>query len=656
MKLAAIYIGSHEYLFVKPETLNFGGRYYYSFREDGEDSVVVTYKKNKNYVSDFFVTTPTKSKINSVTAIVGQNGAGKSTILDIIRSAFATNEYAYPWCKSIFLMEDENGIPIVLKNDFRQLKLFNFNGKINLPKPIKGLTKKVQSIYYSPHFDYKYNPDFDNVDNHDISFDKILELDLKELSEKETNENGWSYTPTQELLYKNSLRQIEFMSSDLVIRQKIFSDIFQLPSHNEPLLIIRGYKKRDDPEWNTPTAFRGVLEEIKNKIDRELKSWHKIRKFDEKQNVLNQLEINQYIIKRNILTAVLSLLYKQMEKRNQFLSEGDDLGIDELRTLSAYESLILFIEKASILGVPIFETNSLKDLINKLYEEIEKVNNEDSVSNTKLKIGQKSAIQILQQQRRFISELNQYYDKFYKKEKDHTIHEGDRIDGFISYMPFSKRLSSGEHALLNLFSRLYNFIELNLNNNKFRKSNDHYILLIDEGDLSFHPNWKKKYVKALLNTLPYFFDGLENNPSLEIIFTTHDPLALSDIPNSNVIYVERKNYNNKSNILDYDDKNKPNKTFGANISNLLADSFFTENSLIGDFVFDKIRETIKWLENEQDKNTPEYYKKVISLIDEPIVQRKLAEMYDLKMGGNFHLNIIEEQISILEKIKKQIKK
>jgi predicted ATP-binding protein involved in virulence len=183
---------------------------------------------------------------------------------------------------------------------------------------------------------------------------------------------------------------------------------------------------------------------------------------------------------------------------------------------------------------------------------------------------------------------------------------------------------------------------------------NHYILLLDEADLTFHLSWKKKYVKALLKTLPYFFNELENNPSFEIIFTTHDPITLSDLPNSNVIYIERQDYNSPSNILSFNSKNRPSKTFGANISDLIADSFFIENSLIGDFAFDKIQATIVWLNNKDNHQNESYYKKLIKTIDEPIIQRKLAEMYDEKTNENFQLEVINEQIKKLEELKKRI--
>ena len=56
MKIAAIYIKEHEYmfdeqpLFNKPQTVNFGTKYFYSFTEDKGD-IIVTRTENEKYAS-----------------------------------------------------------------------------------------------------------------------------------------------------------------------------------------------------------------------------------------------------------------------------------------------------------------------------------------------------------------------------------------------------------------------------------------------------------------------------------------------------------------------------------------------------------------------------------------------------------------------------
>ncbi len=655
MRLAAVYIEDHEYIFKEPQTINFGGQYFYEF-ENVENNIIVKRTFNEKFIPDFFNLTDLKSKVTNLTAIVGQNGAGKSTLLDIIRSEFIKHKYALPHSKSLFLVEIDGEHPFILRNNFNKVFLHETTPTNNYEIELKKrVSDKPQTIYYSPHYDYKYNSNFDDVDNHDISFDKIVEVDLKEFREKDTDEKGFYFSASQELLFKNSIRQITFLSSELFQKQ-IFNDIFEFQGHYEPILHFRGYNEREN-DWNTPYQLRTILKTIEEKAEKENSEWHVFR-----DKGATQPQIHQYILKRNVIKCILSLLNRQMERRNSFLQEGffpyDELK-EQIENASAYETLLLFVKHSGIRiksSKPknIFSEGVLESLLKKVYEAIERAENEGSVSNGTLKTSTEDAIEILYLQRQFLNELNIYYAKFYPKKDALILEDGEKIEEFINYMPFSRRMSSGEGALLNFYSRIYDFLNSNLKELKYRKLNGHYILLLDEADLTFHIAWKKRYVKALLSTLPYFFNELENKPTLEIIFTTHDPITLSDLPNTNVIYIERPDYSSPSRILDFNNKRRPLKTFGANISDLIADSFFIEDSLIGNFAFDKIQDTIKWLNSKDNIERKIYYKTLIKLIDEPIIQRKLAEMYDDKTQDNFQADVIDEQIKKLQELRKRL--
>jgi predicted ATP-binding protein involved in virulence len=218
-------------------------------------------------------------------------------------------------------------------------------------------------------------------------------------------------------------------------------------------------------------------------------------------------------------------------------------------------------------------------------------------------------------------------------------------------------LSSGENALLNLFSRIYTFIEDNLSEKtQSLPVKKHYIILLDEADLAFHPTWKKKFIKSIVSSIPYFFENIIEPPSIQIIFTSHDPLTLSDIPKENIVYLN-KDENYKMIIVDSAIK----KSFGANITDLLADSFFVEDGLIGEFAKMKIENTIQWLNENKDpvkRNTDftaefEYHKKNIAIIDEPIMRIKLSEMLDeLLEGKEFQKAMLQKEIDFLIERKK----
>jgi predicted ATP-binding protein involved in virulence len=223
----------------------------------------------------------------------------------------------------------------------------------------------------------------------------------------------------------------------------------------------------------------------------------------------------------------------------------------------------------------------------------------------------------------------------------------------LNFKPFVN-LSSGEKGLYNIFSVLHDLNHrmkygLHTNYNVFskrKKSSANFLILLDEGDLGFHPEWKKKYITIIQQVIPYIF----KDKNIQIIITTHDPLTLSDFPRNNITYLKK---NGESTYI-CDNGNV--KSFGANISDLLRDSFFLKDGLIGNFAKGKIERTIKelnyWLELkagdkriEASQEETDNVKKIISIIDEPLIQQKLIEMYNTVFDSSSSL---EKEISSLE--------
>jgi hypothetical protein len=76
MRLAAVYVDNHEYLFNSPQIFNFGGRYIYSFVKDSDRNIILHRKENSKFIENFF-----GENIYLISAIVGENGTGKTSIL-----------------------------------------------------------------------------------------------------------------------------------------------------------------------------------------------------------------------------------------------------------------------------------------------------------------------------------------------------------------------------------------------------------------------------------------------------------------------------------------------------------------------------------------------------------------------------------------------
>ena len=192
-------------------------------------------------------------------------------------------------------------------------------------------------------------------------------------------------------------------------------------------------------------------------------------------------------------------------------------------------------------------------------------------------------------------------------------------------------LSSGERALLNLVSRLYFTSQMD----SFFEGmefgwNDSILLLIDEIDLYLHPEWQRQIIKDLLDTIKTIFP--ENY--FQIIITSHSPIILSDIPKENAIFL-RRNTNGK--IIQ--DKHHF-QTFGANIYTLYRDAFFIENGLaMGEFAKETINSWI--LEIKAGGVDPDGVKKKSELIGEPIIRKRLEKLMQ-ERGDQLTRRIIQQ--------------
>ncbi len=684
--IVSIYLKEHEYLTNKPQALNFGGKYLYSFLPAGRD-VLVRRRINEKYIPDFFNISESHCKVDLLSAIVGQNGVGKSSTLDIIRKVFVEHIYSMSHSLSLVMVEINGETKVLHSNsnaylvlddkkentdkailtDFKIKRILNSKEEQILEgyeELEKINAKDYQSIYYSPHFDLKYNDNFDEVDKYDISLDKFNKLDLEDTDKKGTNENGWKFGLHKELVFKNSIRQIEFLSSPIFKDNLVFREVFDLPQFETGILHFRDVQIPDF--HNTPNPLRPILELILAKVENESKDWHIFRDQNSKldKNLLQAL-VNKYFLERFVIKSFVSVVIQQMEKENTWLEEGkieNPYHMERFKEFSATDLLFYFIKESYIekgkFKKSIFDFDEIFPFFEKLNLLFEKETNPDNINKQSIRLNLDEVKELLHLHKKIIINLLHYYPT-----REGLIDKGDYTDGFISFSPTDRNMSSGENALLNFFSKLYSFIQDNLiKESKSLPDKENYILLLDEADLGFHPVWKKRYVDAVLKTIPYFFESLEVKPKLQIIITTHDPLTLSDLPINNVVFLQKDG--KYCTIISDKDKNKIQKTFGANITNLLAHSFFVENGLIGDFSKSKIKDVIDWIKENQKlsdikKSSPEfkakfeYYKKVINLIDEKVIKIKLTEMItDLVPDNDYYNQIIDKEIELLKNKKK----
>lgn len=197
-------------------------------------------------------------------------------------------------------------------------------------------------------------------------------------------------------------------------------------------------------------------------------------------------------------------------------------------------------------------------------------------------------------------------------------------------------LSSGERNFLSLFSRL-NWIK------KFIENKREILFLIDEGELGFHPQWQKEYFKMISDFIEKFFP----NNKVQLIITSHSPFLASDLPKENIIFLERDE-NQKTNISDL---NEHKLTFASNIHSLYSDAFFLKGATIGAFSKDILNEIIDYLKSDdfsEEKNNK--YRSIIQIIGEPVIKRKLEDLWLQKLGKEEELYMLRKRITYLESL------
>lgn len=229
-----------------------------------------------------------------------------------------------------------------------------------------------------------------------------------------------------------------------------------------------------------------------------------------------------------------------------------------------------------------------------------------------------------------------------KREDKKTFESNPKSVGLI---PFTG-LSSGERQIAyTLGNVLYHLINLNstLHDVSIEKEHlsflkyHHVCMLMDEVELYYHPDLQRKFVKLLLDSITSV--PLDNIYNINITLVTHSPFVLSDIPQSNILCLQKG-----------ESESRQGQTFGANIVDLLNESFFLQGT-IGDiaqscinevvefyFMHRRYQESLRENENKQGwhinmglaKKFEEWRSKfdyVTSIIGEEYLQKELREMF-----------------------------
>jgi len=648
----------------KNELYYFYSDYEIAINDDGIETITDT--KGNLYPNNLYNIKRVKNDVNiNICAIVGKNGSGKSSIIELLFRAI--NNIACNYLSSegkinktitaelkfvqglhvVFYYHTDKFYKVVVKESKFEIFSFHSNGHINIKSEEK--TFELGKLFYTEAVNYSHYA-YNSIEFGFKVKDKFIDW-LTELFHK----NDSYQTP----LVLNPMRtdgNFDINRENDLVKQRLLANILR-PTEKGKV----DFRKFGDNLIAHKLIFKlKPKKEVVSFLERDIKGniverFFKLGAFtiDEKDELVR-------ILMFEILG--ISNVKLQLTKNVQYEVSRQYIVYKLISICKKYDDYKHFLLPKHYK----FDASFFKEFIKKLKDD-------DSHITFKLKQTlnylKNDYIEFVENQKEIkLEELSKSIKKI--KNRNQSILElipPPIFDIEIVLRPILATqedikfnvLSSGEKQQIYMVSsilyHLYNLDSVTGNKVKYKNIN----IIFEEVELYFHPELQKSFIKFLLDSVSRI--ELKKIDSINICFVTHSPFILSDIPSNNIMFLEV--INGKA-----IQQNKKRKTFGANIHELLTDNFFMSNGFIGDFAKNKINETIEWLNEQliQKRNfektnqgvvryqlNPEvlkFHKEIISLIDEPIIRIKLGEMLsELEPNENsFYNEIIKEQIRSLE--------
>ncbi|MCR6850056.1 MULTISPECIES: AAA family ATPase [Bacillus] len=590
-----LYLWIRKYKNINNQGFNFGGDYLFRYEERN-----LYVEKNEMHIPSFFnIFSETEkycSTILNVSAIAGENGTGKTNLLDFLKYLNKHNVEDYI---------------VVYKSNEGDYKIIGTECYIK-NSPVEIIRNQESSFFSS--FKFIYLSNILDITRSEEYSSQLFNISTNFLIKKE----GFEQFRASEFL-----RQITFAVD------RNFSSLidFKLPEKIICSLLteISDEFFNELKSWYLDKTYQKDLNNQVNNLDTSIKNIRKIngvlREFSKKNQELQSYSQFIFHIVMVFWSEVLNLPGKMAEYLINNNIVFDDLvnyiigglkGQIKLEVRKLGDLTINAIHRISGLLVNNF-FGELDTKTQKKYKGI--IRKWKSVSSHKIDtidlftdIYIEEAIPHDLNTRIKISSNNIFLEKFITYYLKSFMENG--------YLHFEwLELSAGQVARLNIYSRLYYAM------NRLPRQLKDVVIIIDEGELYYHPEWQRKWLWNFLETI----SSVYKERRVQIIISTHSPFILSDLPSQNIIFL-KKGENGVQVIEGLEDNQL---TFASNINTLLSNSFFMNNGLVGEVAKFKINNLISLLNNkdsEEIRKNESQISKQIRYIGEPIIRNKLFNM------------------------------
>ena len=141
------------------------------------------------------------------------------------------------------------------------------------------------------------------------------------------------------------------------------------------------------------------------------------------------------------------------------------------------------------------------------------------------------------------------------------------------------------------------------------------MLFFDEIEITLHPELQRQLIMNICTFLQSFYKDIK----FQIIFATHSPVILSDIPKTNVMFLEKKEGEYKSRI-----RNADINSFAGNIGEMYYENFFMQET-IGALAKYEIKNVLEFIKNKENKQAEYIINSIGDELLKRVLQNKLEE-------------------------------
>ena len=594
-----------------------------NFEIDEDDKITEKTSLPKNFFSSI------KPQIN-IQAIVGKNGSGKSTLIELLFRAINNIAFDYQKIKIADIQKLKSlKVEIYFETDtFYKVRIvgdkisfFKYDGrskKVNIP--IKNEAIDLKDFFYSIVVNYSHYAY--NASDNNKWLDGLF------------HKNDGYRTP----IVLNPFRRqgnIDINSENHLVKSRLISNLllpipdnhFRNISNNLfasdlELKVKNNNSKKPYKELyrlndNTSVTMREViLDEVGllRRLDRYFKFGYKT------------LDLNRYQI------AIDYVIYKLVSIALKYYNHEDDYFLKEEKQFNNSKIDQFFkeiYEDTSHITLKLRQTiNFLKFKHIELKDQVISLENLSKINNDILKRKTVKAVNIeLLPPPIFTIEV--VLTSVNNKKKT---------------VPF-KTLSSGEKQMIySVSSILYHILNLeSVPSNTQKRTAYRYInVVLEEIEMYAHPEMQRTYIDYIIKSIEKL--SFNRTLGINICFITHSPFILSDIPESNILFLNEVGLP--------EPLAETLKTFGGNIHDLLVQSFFLTEGAVGAFALNKIDQTITTLKEKNMENTNHDERNEIleniNIIAEPFLRNKLLDMYYLKFEKQKRIDELEAELQKLK--------